>query len=651
METKKSPFKLNLQNKRDSYAFFLCLTSLLSYFFLLIYKYFNFGYYDWDLAFFAQAMWSLLHGSQYTSLVGINFFGDHSYYFAFFLLPFYAIFPHPLTLILFKVLAFNASALIIYYLAKKELGAITAIFFMILYLIFPANVFGLLYDFNLESLAPPFLLLMFYFFKQEKGRAFALAAFFAILTKENMLLILMALGIYALFTKRKNKLAWSLIPILGGATLLYILAVVVIPFFRELPTHAFVVRYHHLGNSIGEILVNILIHPLKTLGIILEPTKVNFIQELFGPLLIPSLLSPHILLLISPILAQHLLSAHPPEHSIYYHYGLTFVPFIFLAAINTFKLCKSRTRPVIYRIFVTAILLLCVLNTVKYTSAFLVRLNYHRDHMTPTRWEMVRQIPKNAAVIATFDFLAELSSRQSLYSFHKIYDPFYQDPEKIKYSELNTQKSFALPEDVRFALIDFDDPWLKGSMETNAAQITSRIRDFLLYNDWSVTLAFNDIVLFEKNASQPLALIERLSRLDSPHKTPLNILIDQAVLLSAFEVENPGSDKPLRVPFVFDWRCVQKTDDRYSMLFTVKKDKKIIAHHLRDIGYAIFPTVTWQAGDNFRERYWLFIPYRGSGEYTIEISFVNYTKRKLVSFTAGDSNEESNLLTQTLVIK
>ena len=40
-------------------------------------KYVHLSYDDWDLAFFSQAFWSLCHSSQYASIVGINYLGDH----------------------------------------------------------------------------------------------------------------------------------------------------------------------------------------------------------------------------------------------------------------------------------------------------------------------------------------------------------------------------------------------------------------------------------------------------------------------------------------------------------------------------------------------------------------------------------------------
>jgi uncharacterized membrane protein len=143
--------------------------------FLLESKYLHLGYYDWDLAFFTQACWQLLHGSQYVSLVGINYFGDHSYFLSLATLPFFAIAPSPMTLVFLKVIAFVVSAFLFYKIAYPQLGQAKALVLMLLYLLFPANIFSILYEFNPESFAPPILFWMFMSFEAKNWKSFFLA--------------------------------------------------------------------------------------------------------------------------------------------------------------------------------------------------------------------------------------------------------------------------------------------------------------------------------------------------------------------------------------------------------------------------------------------------------------------------------------------
>ena len=105
--------------RSNIFAFIICLSAFLFWFELLSVKFLYFGYYDWDLAIFSHIMWNLSHGSMYSSLLGVNFLGNHVNIFAFLIAPIYAVFSSPLTLICLKLLSYTGGALIFYHIAKK----------------------------------------------------------------------------------------------------------------------------------------------------------------------------------------------------------------------------------------------------------------------------------------------------------------------------------------------------------------------------------------------------------------------------------------------------------------------------------------------------------------------------------------------------
>lgn len=78
--------------------------------YVLTQKYRTFAYYDWDTAFFHQAMWNLLRGRVFNSLFNTNFLGNHLNLIAFLFLPFYAFFQSAIFLIYLKVLCYVFAA-------------------------------------------------------------------------------------------------------------------------------------------------------------------------------------------------------------------------------------------------------------------------------------------------------------------------------------------------------------------------------------------------------------------------------------------------------------------------------------------------------------------------------------------------------------
>jgi len=486
-----------MPHKDNRIAIIICLVFFVIWFCLLEYKYFNLGYYDWDLAFFSQACWQLLHASQFTSITGINYFGDHSYFITLLTLPFFALFPHPLTLILLKLSAFIIAAYLFYRIAYESLGQSAALALMVLYILFPANIFSMLYEFNPECFAPPALFWMFMAFQKKQWRSFFIASILLMLIKENMPLLVCAFGLWGLFHKGcPPKIAWG--SFFLGAAVFYVLVIDVVPYFRHLSHHAFVVRYAYLGHSVGSIIFNLFTQPQRVGKVVFLGFHDGYIQSLFGPLLVPALFSWQILLLMSPVLLQHLLSNGMSEHSIYYHYGATMAPFIFLATMRTLCFCSQRANRKVSNSLLLLLIAASAINLYGYKDAFVLRLNYHHDRLSAARWALVDAVPPQQGVITTFDFLAPLSLREHVYTFHKVYDDSYQNPEAIKSSELNTGGPFVLPDQVRYALIDFKDAWIIVDLQKDRRVTSERIQAFLRKSNWTEMMSYGSIVLLKR---------------------------------------------------------------------------------------------------------------------------------------------------------
>lgn len=464
---------------------------------LLFQKYYLFGYVDWDLAFFSQASWNLMHGGQFVSLVGINYFGDHSYFIHFFILPFYYLFPTPLTLLVLKLAAFLVAAYFLYHAAEERLGGVPALLVMLLYLFFPGNFFGLLYEFNPEAFAPPFIVLMFMALHKKQFRRMMFWAVFLMLIKENMFFVAAAFGARAAFIAEARERKWCVLFTCACLALFVYSAVVLIPHFRGLGHHAFSVRYAWLGNNIQEMLLTPLLQPQELWKRVFYE---NYLVHLFNYLLIPAILSPLALFMMAPLLLQHLLSGSRPEHSIFYHYVPAMAPFIFFAFIET--LYKMKQSPRLNQGLYPLLLLLAAVSVpvlVAYRQEAMVRdWNVMDRQRAATACQLVDLIPPEAGVITTFRFLAPLSSRSELYSFHMLYGDEFNDLDKMGKIELNTRQAFRLSDQVTYALIDLEDPWYLSTLELARESEMKRINDFFNDPRWKVIKSADRMLLLER---------------------------------------------------------------------------------------------------------------------------------------------------------
>jgi len=478
----------------DIIALGLCLFAISFWSILLSYKFFHFGYYDWDLALFAQAMWGLCHGSSYVSLFDANIFSNHANLIAYVILPVYTVFQHPLTLIFLKVISYTTAAYVLYLLAKEKLSANVGILLLWLYLTYTPNVFGLLYEFDFESLAPAFLMLILYFYVKERWWGFLICAVLLILIKENLPLIILAFSIHGLFTK-KDKLRWGIIPGILALISFYLLVFVFIPRMSGLPIgrpQPYYVGqdYKDLGGSVGGVLFTMILHPVKTLHYLLTPVNLSFLVAIFNPIMYLPLGAPGVLFLVSPIFLQHLLSASQTEHNIRYFYVMTMAPFLFLATIETLKYFYKNIhqgyRLTLFLLFFISLLTLTV-NFDVFKKRFLMIESWNETKgMTSDRWKLVQLIPKEASVVASFSFLAQLSQRRNLYPFYKIYDFRYQ----------NEHYHYKLPSDVQYALIDIHDPWLLIEDKYDSAK--ERAIKFLTTPDWKILKRYDRYILYKR---------------------------------------------------------------------------------------------------------------------------------------------------------
>jgi uncharacterized membrane protein len=455
----------------------LCLLMFLVWLGLLAYKYYKLNYYDWDLAFFAQAMWNLAHGSAYVSLFDTEFFANHANLIAFLLVPLYKIFGHPMTLLILKAVSFSAASYVLYLLAKEKLGESLGLCVLWFYWLYPANIYSLIYEFDFENLAPAFIMLAFYFYIHENWTGFIINCIFLVLIKENMPLIVAAFGIHGWITK-PDKACWGLIPTTLGVFCFVALAFVFVPLMgkQTIGHHPYMAHYAQLVKA-----------PWDAVSSIVTVKKVEWLKDLLAPLMFLPLLALDILFLVFPIVLQHLLSAVGQEHSIYYAYSMTIAPFLFLAFINALGFIKENLRPWVFYIFLLSAF-------VSSTAFFIVELGHIKPKFfdlpkdVPHCWELIKMVPPDAPVVATFNFLPELSSRPYLYAFHKIYHSSYQ----------NGPNHFQLPSDVRYALIDFENSWYKKYSSQHPKFTKAHVERFLA-SGWSVWKQYGPVVLYKRN--------------------------------------------------------------------------------------------------------------------------------------------------------
>ena len=449
-----------------------------------------------DLAIFNQLMWNTLHGDfLYSSIRDGVILKDHLFLILLPLLPVYAIFQHPVILLFLQSLFLGLGALPIYILAKEELNKTFAYAFALLYLIYPALWYANLYDFHPEVLLTFILPWAFLYFKRNNFKGFLVFMGLALLCKEDVSFIVFMFGIYALITRRSKR--WVLVPTLTGLAYFLISFNIVIPYFNK-GGYIFTSYYSALGKDIPEMVRNAVTHPAAFTRFVFSPLKLNYLFHLFAPLGFLPIFSPLLLLIVLPTFMESLLSGYGPLYNIYYYYTSPITPVIFIASIYGVKKLmrfgfppSPSPLPPGERIKVRGVLLISFLllsgiymsSLIGPHSLMSCRVDYN---LYRVRQDLIDSVPKDASIVATFDFLPKLSSRKEVHSFHYVY--FGRD--KV------TGAKYVLPSNVEYALLNFNDGLTFHGFRTLESK--KNLESFLEEGKWGVVRVESSIVLLKK---------------------------------------------------------------------------------------------------------------------------------------------------------
>ncbi|MBM3254526.1 MAG: DUF2079 domain-containing protein, partial [Candidatus Omnitrophica bacterium] len=541
------------------------------------------------------------------------------------ILPIYALFPHPLTLLFLQTIFLALAAYPLYLLARLRLGNVFALLISVSYLLYPPLGFMNIFETHFEIYAIFFLFFALYYFEKENFKKFLIFILLAISCKENVSLVVFMLGIYAFLRRRSRK--WILGPSLLGLVWFFLAIKVVIPYFAKdakLYQEGFIFSqyYKHLGSNLSEMIKTLITKPFWVFRYAFTERKLVYLFKLFFPTALLGFLSPSVLLIIFPILLQNLLSAVDIHTSIYFHYNALLIPFIFYSAINgfkkllRFKIINNHT-PVIYVGFlgVLAISGVYLRGPQFYLPEF---VNFYPiDDIAKEKEKLIRMIPKDAPVIATFQFLPRLASRHNVYSMHFVASGF----------RMLTNEKYEPPENLEYALIDFNEPL--PAYTFSMAWAHYNLFSFLETGNWKVFKAIDDIVLFKKNmpkGDSPFELIH-----NPEIQNAIGVNINDKIILSGYKyVSYFKKERILHISYY--WKFIKTLDKPLGLcIYFLDSENKVRFQKFHLLGYRVYATGDWPKDKIFKENLYIFIPSNTErGIYNARLSLFSMEDGKIL---------------------
>jgi uncharacterized membrane protein len=421
-------------------------------------KWANFEYRTFDLAYYVQALWQLLHGRFNVSVEGVPLLGNHVEPVVILLLPFFILFRHPMVFVLVQNAALAAMAPLGFAIARRlGLARISAALLASALLFTPATGYVALHEFHPEAFAAPLLLLLIHSRQRNSLTLHWLAIAGLLACKENMALLIAAYCAVHFLLERKSRPArlrqWYVWPLVFSMGWLLVCTKLITPALNA-STIDYLSLYDRLGHSAGEIFLNALTQPqrlLTALGQSLHDG--NLLTGLLLPFLGLPLLRPRWLVIAIPILLQHLLSWRSSEWQIYFHYAAPLIPLFWIAmAEGTTRLISLKPIPGRMRLAIPCLIVgTCIVAQIILGPGQAIASSVAQWHAGEAgrarKASYLAQIPPQASVVAPLPYLSHLAMREKLYSLHYI----------LKGLRTLSRSAYEPPPVTDYVLIDYHD--------------------------------------------------------------------------------------------------------------------------------------------------------------------------------------------------
>jgi uncharacterized membrane protein len=390
-----------------------------------------------DLGNMDQAVWNSLRGR----LLPFTNWGEEGTRLAYhvdpilvLISPLYLLYSDPRMLLVFQTVVVALGAWPIYLLARERLGSnLAALAFPLAYLLFPALQAANMFDFHPTTLVAGLFPYAFYFLEKRRYALFFLFTVLIMSCKEEMALLAVMLGLYALFSQRNWRVGTATI-ILG--IIWFVVAVyVIIPHYNPEGRSPYLGAYSHLGQGPVGILKTAVTDPLAVARALFTRDKLIYLRDLLAPVGFLSLLGPQVLILFLPSLGIILLSSDPQVYTLEkFHYASALVPVVVISAVFGVAFLSERLAArsrMPRRRWLYILSSLVLLSTLLYHRSrgftplggnFTLPIVTAHDRLAE---EFVSLVPEDAIVSAQSRLNPHVSQREKIYMFPRVEDAEY----------------------------------------------------------------------------------------------------------------------------------------------------------------------------------------------------------------------------------
>ncbi len=577
------------------FAFLMAFLFTAVFFWLNQRQYLTFQLRSPDADRFIQAIWNTAQGNLlYSTIKEGSILKNHFSPYMALLTPFLWLVPDPRILFFIQVVGFATAGLLLYKIVYDKYPQI-APWFLLAFLLNHDLHQVALFELRRITLAIPYLALIAYSLHAKNRRLLLLGIFFALLCKEEVGLIVFGVGLFFLLIERDWR--WGIPIAILGAGWFVTMQQLVIPAFGD-GNYPPIGYYAAWGKNLPEIVKNIVTQPIRVMQTMFDAASLKPLWHtaLAVAIFLP-LLGAEYLLIVLPILGVMLLASDPDMHSLDRWYMTSILPFLF-AAIGTglTRLPKRWARTAVVTLLLTTIITYWF-----YSPAPLAKhyepYRYQLTERHQQAWQLLAQLPDDAAVSAQVAFTAQVAQRDILflYPWNELDD---MEVDYILLAEGMNAYPFTIP-DLHWEIVNL----LADPTTAIAAEI-------------------NGVYLLQPNGESGPAY-------EINHSVEDSILLEKAAVSvtdeAGFFVEQTAVSIPIQpgqtVQVSLFWRAIAAPQGERTVSLRISDAVgNIVAQNDSAPAEASRPTSWWQEGWYFRELRYLEIPPNlQPGTYSVDV--------------------------------
>ncbi len=270
-----------------------------------------------------------------SSFLEIHHMGNHAAWVMYFVALFYKIYPSVHWLFFIQAISLSLGAWPTWSLARQAgLNQKLSVTMAGVYLLYPIVFNVNLFDFHPEVMALPAFFGAILAARLDKIVWFCLAIIWILGCKDALALTVAAMGIWLLFFEKKR--VCGAIALFAGVAWFIVVVQGIIPYFKEGRGPGGVGRYTYLGNSVPEIIINLILKPERVLERVLSRQTLEYLILFFSPVILwlsPRKLTP--LISAIPTLIKNILSDVDAQRDLIHQYSVPILPFLMVAVISS----------------------------------------------------------------------------------------------------------------------------------------------------------------------------------------------------------------------------------------------------------------------------------------------------------------------------